>query len=77
MIPGELNIVGDKERNHNNNIVSYSRFYLSVLRVGNAVGFNGPIIFIAEGNIFYPSLTIKRLYTKYVLPVSYFILVNN
>ena len=42
---GVLNIVGDKERDHQINNVSDLRIFVIFLRVGNAASLNEPIIY--------------------------------
>ena len=54
---GNIRIVGSKERKTQSKITDDSRFSITILRVGNAAGSDGPIIIILKGKD-------KKIYSK-------------
>ena len=52
---GNIRIVGSKERKTQSKITDDSRFSITILRVGNAAGLDGPIIIILKGKSNFPN----------------------
>ena len=69
----ELKIIGDSNKPcHNKNCIDL-RFSITVLQVGSAAGFNGPVIFLTKGEKVHPRLKGKKSVTKYELPKGFFL----
>ena len=72
-----LNIVGHKDRKHNEKNAIVTRSYVSFSRVNNEGGFNGPVIFISIFKSILPRLIGKHLDRHYDLRYVSFVLVSD
>ena len=65
---GNLRVIGEKERRFHDNNMGDSRFSITVLRVGNAAGARGPIIYLAKGATVNRRFMGRKLERLYGLP---------
>ena len=64
---GELKVIESKDKPRHDKNFSSSRFSITVFRVGNAAGVNGPVIFLEKRKKVYPRLKVNNFVTRYVL----------
>ena len=65
---GELKIIGSKDKLQNDKNCSESRFSITVFRVRNASGVNGPVIFPERVTKVHPRLRGNNFVTRYRFP---------
>ena len=65
---GELKVIGRKYKPSHEKNCSESSFSITVLRVGNTAGVNGPVIFLEKVKKVHPRLRGTNLVTRYGLP---------
>ena len=72
----DLKFFGSKDKPQHDKNCSDSSFSIAVLRVGSAVGVNGPVIFLSKETKVNPRLIGNNLVNRYELPGGSFVIPN-